>query len=53
MTNSYSTPSPKGFLFGQFFTNLARTANGKAKILLKFFYMIGIRKLEVMDTITW
>ena len=25
----------------------------KAKILLKFFYMVGIRKLEVMGTITW
>ena len=25
----------------------------KAKILLKFFYMVGICKLEVMGTITW
>ena len=33
MTNSYSTPSPKGFLFGQFLTNLARTANGNMRII--------------------
>ena len=25
----------------------------KAKILLNFFYMVGIRKLEVMGPITW
>ena len=25
----------------------------KAKILLIFFYMVGICKLEVMGTITW
>ena len=25
----------------------------KAKILLNFFYMVGIRKLEVMRPITW
>ena len=25
----------------------------KAKILLKFFYMVGTRKLEVIGTITW
>ena len=25
----------------------------KAKILLKFFYLVGTRKLEVIETITW
>ena len=25
----------------------------KAKILLKFFYLVGTRKLEVMEPITW
>ena len=25
----------------------------KAEIVLIFFYMVGIRKMEVMGTITW
>ena len=25
----------------------------KVKILLKFFYLVGTRKLEVIETITW
>ena len=29
------------------------TFSCRAKILLKFFYMVGIRKLEVMGPITW
>ena len=32
---------------------LKSSITDKAKILLKFFYMVVICKLEVMDTITW
>ena len=30
-----------------------KTLKIKVKILLKFFYLVGTRKLEVIETITW
>ena len=33
--------------------SIPNTIPTKAKILLKFFYLVGTRKLEVIETITW
>ena len=40
-------PNPKNFVL------LYWLLQSKAKILLKFFYLVGTRKLEVIETITW
>ena len=40
-------------LFQQFHSKQRISVADKAKILLKFFFIVGIRKSEVISTITW
>ena len=55
--SSISSPLRAGvqfpLLFQQFHSKQMISVADKAKILLKFFFIVGIRKSEVISTITW